>query len=1111
MTINSNYSSNAAINRRLLIENVQYAARSSEYSGDSSSRSYVNPSFRRITSLVSNIKDRVMKSISDDGSLPQYAIDDALSEISNLLGSSLSLGGPENATISGVSSDQIADVEVLALPLGKSLSLSGEVTQRERAANVRISETQALLSGGGTLQVDSGLGSKTVQIRAGTTLSGLVRSINSSDYGVDAINNDGTLQLVSRNSSADAVLSVDVRPTRVIRRSSDATIEGQNHSQIASVDVDALRPGQSATLTGTRDSDATAASVTYLGDSNGFVNGTGSFELTGSIGTETIATVKGESLADLAARINDVSANTGAEAEVVNGELQIRSLEKGASSSLRVDNIVQQYETSIEGDTQSQLDDFSLINITEGAEVTLSGSITSASDHASATYHGHTDGTIHSTTTFDLSGDLGTVQFAVSQGESLTDVRDRVNSQSGATGVVASVDGNNLVFESQQVGSDATVQLSATNIGRRSSVSGVNASQVDSFDVLSMWDEPASTLTGEVSVAATRAKLVYQGSNGDADDSALISISGERGTRSLLIFSGQSLESVRNSINAQTDNTGVIATLLGDELTLISDSFGSDGFVEVDTQSGTFDTTGGDGNGNATGLDAELQINGQAVTATENQVTYSDGVGTYSFELSEGFSGELDPISVRSSDGQVTGVNNSQLDSFQVDSLEPVPSQTLNIGVTATASRAELVYRGASGQLTDSADVLIQGEFGNATLNLTTGQSLSSVRDAINAETTSTGVIATLDGDELTLASVNRSASGTVNVSVQSGEFDTTGGDGSGTAVGTDATLNINGQTITGTGNTISYSDGLGSYSFQLADDASGMLDPITVTSHEGSFTLSGLDENGSAIGVDAEATINGQSYTASGNDFDVSVNDAQVTFAVTQDFTGTLDPITIQSAPASFDVQGGDETGTATGTDGIATINGTSYSSANDTFLVDVDGTEVAFQFADDHLGSFDPVHISAATSDLRGAYSANSYRAVGTERVVEMNGQALTRDGDRYIVEQEGVRLAITLADGFQGEFDTFTVNSTVDEDWEETTSSFDPLQGQALESTREAISDLFQLASGGIYSGEDANPFEAMHVVTTSLLQLDALTGHSSLPDGRSLNGLFLDQYA
>ncbi|MFG0253992.1 MAG: flagellin hook IN motif-containing protein, partial [Rhodopirellula sp. JB053] len=872
-----------------------------------------------------------------------------------------------------------------------------------------------------------------------------------------------------------------------------------------------LRPGQSATLTGARDSDATAATITYIGDGNGFVNGTGSFDLTGSIGTETIGTVKGESLADLAARINDVSANTGVEAEVVDGELQIRSLEKGAASSLKIDNITQQYETSVEGDTQSQIDNFNLVNITEGAEVTLTGSITSASDHAAATYHGHTDGTVHSTTTFDLSGDLGTVQFAVSQGESLTEVRDRVNARSEDTGVVASVDGNHLVFESQQVGSDATVQVSATNIGRRSSVSGVNASQVESFDVLSMWDEPASTLAGEVSVAATRAKLVYQGSNGDADDSALISISGERGTRSLLIFSGQSLESVRNSINAQTDNTGVIATLLGDELTLISDSFGSDGMVEVDTLSGTFETTGGDGNGNATGLDAELQINGETVTANGNQVTYSDGVGSYSFELSEGFSGELDPVSVRASDGQVTGVNNSQLDSFQVDSLEPVPSQTLNIDVAATASRAELVYQGANGQLSDSADLLIQGEFGNATLNLTSGQSLSSVRDAINAETTSTGVIATLDGDELALASVNRGSSGTVNVSVQSGEFDTTGGDGLGSAVGTNATLNINGETITGTGNRINYSDGLGSYSFELADDASGTLDPITVASHVGSFSLSGLDENGTAIGVDAEAIINGQTHIATGNDFDVSVNDADVTFSATQDYTGALDPITIRSAPVSFDIEGGDETGTSTGTDGIATINGTSYSSADDTFLIGVDGTEVAFQFAVDHLGTFDPVHISAATSDVRGSYSANTYRAVGTERVVELNGQPLTRDGDRYIVEQEGVRLAISLAEGFQGEIDTFTVSSTVDENWTETTSSFDPLQGQALESTREAISELFQLASGGIYSGPDANPFNAMHLITTSLLQLDALTGHSSLPDGRSLNGLFLDQYA
>ena len=44
----------------------------------------------------------------------------------------------------------------------------------------------------------------------------------------------------------------------------------------------------------------------------------------------------------------------------------------------------------------------------------------------------------------------------------------------------------------------------------------------------------------------------------------------------------------------------------------------------------------------------------------------------------------------------------------------------------------------------------------------------------------------------------------------------------------------------------------------------------------------------------------------------------------------------------------------------------------------------------------------------------------------MVELNGQPLTLDGDRYIVEQDGVRLAISLAEGFHRETASIAMSS-------------------------------------------------------------------------------------
>ncbi len=1111
MSINSSYSPNAAINRRLLIENVQYSARVSSASDTTTLRQSINPTFRRITNLVTNIRDRAMASAQGERAYSQSAIDDALAEISNLLGSSLNLGGSENAVLKGVNAKQIADIEVLSLPLGKSLSFSGGVTTRERPASVVIKETSQLLQGGGTLSVDSGNGQKNISVREGTTLAGLVRTINSKNYGVRASEVDGRLQLASRDPNSNASLSVDVRPNRVVGGSLAPTIEGQNLTQVADVDISDLRLGQSATLQGTRDTLATSATVTYVSDGNGLVNGTAAFDVTGAYGTVNISATEGETLTQLATRINDATESSGVTAKVVDNELRLQSVEKGATSQIRVDNVVPHYESSVEGVSAQQIDAFELTEIADGSEVTLTGSITTAADEAHATYHGDTGGVVASSATFTLTGDLSSAEYSVTEGESLTDVRDRINGDTLTTGVSASVDGDKLTFSSQAVGSGSSVQVSVSEISPNTEVAGVNASQFGSFEVVSSAADPGSVLKGKVAIAAAQAALVYEGSNGQVKDNSLLSITGNLGSTTILIVKNQSLVSVRDLINSNTDETGVVAMVSGDELTLKSQTYGSSAIVEAEAVTGKFDTTGGDGEGNATGLDAELIINGDAVTADANHVTYSDGVGSYSFDVEAGFSGTFDAITVNASTGNVSGVNAAQVSGFTVDSLESAPSQTLNLEVNTEAERGQLVYQGKSGEMKDAADVTISGEFGSASFSFADKQSLDSVRDAINAETSSTGVTATVSGNDLTLESVNQGTQGTVSISLESGKFDTSGGDGNGSAVGVDAEITINGEQMTANGNRLTYADGFGTYSIDLAEGFTGVADSVAATSNEGEFTISGVDGTGATTGTDADANINGQNFIADGNDFQFTIEDADISFTLASGFSGTMDPITLRSTPSTFDVDGADEYGAASGSDGAATINGVTYTSSDDVFDVDVDGSNVTFEFTEDYLGGFDPINIAAATSETRRSYSGNSYRAHGAERVIELNGQSLAFENGRYIAEQEGIRLALKLADGFQGTFDTFSVSAGGNVDLAPISDIYDPLEGHALEATTQALGDLFEFASGGQYSDADANPFAAVHFAATALLQLQTLAGGESLPQGRSLRGVFLDQYA
>ncbi|MCC9654715.1 flagellin hook IN motif-containing protein [Rhodopirellula halodulae] len=921
MTISSSSTASFA-GRSLLVENFKLSARAPSQTESETLVRRVDTTSDRINSLVAGISEKLLGAARQGASFEQFqgSIDTALSEISDLIGQPLTLGGSSNAVIRGLDEGQIQNLEILSLPPNASARFSGGLSQEASKASVLINDA-ARLQSGGALDLKVGESDRRIQFQPGRSIVGMAQQINSKNYGVAAREVNGKLQLTSRGGGA---LEATVRPIRTGRSYGENQLVGVNASQIDSVDISRLPEGISETFEGRVDTSASVARLTYRGTTGGFVTGSASFDLTGELGSNSVEVTRGESILSFAEKINNVSAFTGVIAEVHGNELRLESQQRGEDAQLRLSNVVRQFRPTVEGVNAGQIPRFDLQSIADGAEVQLSGSVTTASDTAKLQYTGNA-GTVADTAVFTLTGDLGSEQFAIAQGEALSSVRDRINAETASTGVTATLDGNTLQFSGQEVGSSESIQVQLDDITQYTSVDGANASQVSNFNVVSSEPRSTNTINGTVDQAATQAELVYEGFLNAAPASGTFDLTGELGTARFSVSTFQSLTSIRDDINSRTGDTGVVASVSNGDLTLRSDGYGSDAIVEIDVVSGSFDTNGGDGNGNAAGTDAQLTLNGTSVTADGNEVAYADALGSYTFELQPGFA---------------------------------------------------------------------------------------------------------------------------------------------------------------------------------------GTLDPITVTTSDGSFDLSGGDETGTAYGVDAEATINGQAFVADGNEFDLTIESAEFSFDVTSGFQGALDTITLSSIEDEFAVSGGDEDGYAYGQAGQATINGQLYTSNDDTFEVSVGEQSIDVAFTNGYVGAFDTFDVDSLSTPHRRTGTPTTYRANASEERLQINGKDVLRVDGRYEFEQDGVRLAFDLANNFRGSFDNFTISANGSAEASYESNRYAALTGTTLEATKVVLNDLFQLASGGDFDSQNVHALDAYGVAKESLSKLQSLFG-ASPARGRSLSGLLLDQ--
>jgi flagellin-like hook-associated protein FlgL len=185
-----------------------------------------------------------------------------------------------------------------------------------------------------------------------------------------------------------------------------------------------------------------------------------------------------------------------------------------------------------------------------------------------------------------------------------------------------------------------------------------------------------------------------------------------------------------------------------------------------------------------------------------------------------------------SANSTFSGRNPSQVTGVTVYSMTAGSSRTLSGSVTQAATQAALVYTGAAGKATADASFTLTGNRGSVSLSVANNEDLDDVAEKINDVSHKTGVVASVNGDELTFTSVDYGSQASAGVAVTSGTFDVTGGTG-GVDTGTNAVVEINGQTYDDSrvqGNRVTVTENGLTLQMEFAAGVTGTFDTITVS-----------------------------------------------------------------------------------------------------------------------------------------------------------------------------------------------------------------------------------------------------------------------------------------
>lgn len=555
----------------------------------------------------------------------------------------------------------------------------------------------------------------------------------------------------------------------------------------------------------------------------------------------------------------DAAHRTAAQAEIDEALQQINTLATDDIDGRRLLDGSANYQIS--GRNAAQVRDLRVYSTGANGQIV-------AAKQAELTYTG-TSRYAAADATIRITGNSGTSStITISTDDTLEAVAAKINAQQTTTSVTATVEDNTLTLTSAAYGSSRKAAVTVLS-GTFTTSGGDGAGTAYGTDVV-YGTTPA--VSGSVLQAATQAELLYTGSAGKTTAAATFTLTGKRGSDSITVALDEDLDDVAQKINDVSYKTGITAAVDGDELTLTSVDYGTNATVNVTVSSGTFTTTGGNGDGTANGTNATARLNGITYTgntlAQAAEIRHREKTGLIAHNATVRVTCALGSADIVMTTGQtlaqVAGNINTQTGTTGVRAtvdgndlvllstdrgaeaearIEVLSGTFDTVDDYTAATKAELTYTGTEGRLTDAASFRLTGSLGSFDFAFADDTSLADVRTAINAESATTGVEAYVDGDQLYLRSATSGSSALVAVSLAT-NFAVTGGNGSGTAQGTNATAEASGQAATTgktnvDGNRFTVYENSTHYEIEFAGGFSGDFHTMTVEGGGLSFALS--------------------------------------------------------------------------------------------------------------------------------------------------------------------------------------------------------------------------------------------------------------------------------
>jgi len=195
----------------------------------------------------------------------------------------------------------------------------------------------------------------------------------------------------------------------------------------------------------------------------------------------------------------------------------------------------------------------------------------------------------------------------------------------------------------------------------------------------------------------------------------------------------------------------------------------------------------------------------------------------------------------------VSGVNSAQVTDIEVFQNAGGGSQTPSIEVLSAAESASVTFTSATGTVGEDVTVEIQGNDGTVVLEFGADTTLQQVADAINTESINTGITASVNGNDLEIASVAVGSDARVSVQALEGTFAVSSG---GVAHGTDVVIEVDGVQFTGKGNKVAVSTATLQADIEFAQGFTGAVDPITISGGAMTFVFSPDAKNTSTLAL---------------------------------------------------------------------------------------------------------------------------------------------------------------------------------------------------------------------------------------------------------------------